>query len=309
LVKDDNEGGGALNFEFVKPTRVNWFGFLGTESDRNTMEITTGDGSRKTILIPAMGPGAVQQVAVDTPAVTKVAVNLMSSGAITSFGFSGYSPGKLAPEKPPIRLDTCKVLDFGSDSLGNIITSDNYIKDEFYGIWGVTITALASSGGYTPGGRARIFDTNKPGTAADGDPDLGSPNSKCKGGGPGVGLGGEPGMPGQNCKALNNVLIIQEDDKKSPDDNHGGGTLTFDFDGPVAINTISMINVEDDKDYVEAVDSDGKKYISFATDMGTNSVQYVPVNVRNVVKLTVYLGGSGAVDSLNICEVSLVIGI
>ena len=46
------------------------------------------------------------------------------------------------------------------------------------------------------------------------------PNVKCPGGGVGIGAGGEPGHPGENCAPLGNILIIQESDKRWADDNH-----------------------------------------------------------------------------------------
>ena len=33
----------------------------------------------------------------------------------------------------------------------------------------------------------------------------------CGGGGPGVGKGGQPGKPCENCNALGNILILSED--------------------------------------------------------------------------------------------------
>ena len=67
---------------------------------------------------------------------------------------------------------------------------------------------LASRKGF--GMKPRIFDTSNPGTVEAGDPDLGSPNEKCNGGGPGVGLGREPGSTGENCKPLEYALIVQK---------------------------------------------------------------------------------------------------
>jgi hypothetical protein len=60
--------------------------------------------------------------------------------------------------------------------------------------------ALASRKGF--GMKPRIFDTSNPGTVEAGVPNLGSPNEKCNGGGPGVILGGEPGSTGENCTPL-----------------------------------------------------------------------------------------------------------
>jgi hypothetical protein len=92
-------------------------------------------------------------------------------------------PSSLTPTMAPIvpvPLTGCKMLDFEYDSDGKRLTHMNYIKDQFYGYFGLTITAKARNQGYTPGGRARIFDSANPGpNANEGDPDLGTPNEKC----------------------------------------------------------------------------------------------------------------------------------
>mmetsp|Transcript_25496 Transcript_25496/g.46032 ORF Transcript_25496/g.46032 Transcript_25496/m.46032 type:complete len:81 (-) Transcript_25496:194-436(-) len=66
----------------------------------------------------------------------------------------------------------------------------------------------------------RIFDSGNPGGEtryACGDSDLGTPNEKCsKNPGPGRGIGGEPGSPGENCEPLGNVLIVQEPGSRVP---------------------------------------------------------------------------------------------
>ena len=89
------------------------------------------------------------------------------------------------------------------------------------------IDALATCGGFTPESKARIFDTSHPGSARDGDPDMGSPNTRCEIPGPGRGVAGRPGKPGENCKPQGNVLIIQESDKPTPDNNQKGGVVCF----------------------------------------------------------------------------------
>lgn len=71
----------------------------------------------------------------------------------------------------------------------------DYIKNQYYKKKnGVRIIAFSDTG-YTPSDKARIFDTSNPHS----DPDLGSPNEHCPGGGPGIGTGGVPGAEGANC--------------------------------------------------------------------------------------------------------------
>ena len=128
-------------------------------------------------------------------------------------------------------------LDFNQNTVRG-----QYITDDFRQDYGVVISAQGQLGsGYTPNGAARIFDSSQPG-GSNGDPDLGSPNWSCPGGGPGVGDGGKHGTAYENCNPLGMVLIIQETDKDTPDDNYGGGWITFDFDEPAHLDTIVIFD-------------------------------------------------------------------
>ena len=95
-------------------------------------------------------------------------------------------------------------VDFNTAADGTVIPGGTYIDTQYVGL-GMTFFA---EGGV--GDKPRAFNTPNPGTMECGDPDLGSPNERCSPPGPGIGEGGEPGMPGENCEALGNVLIIQE---------------------------------------------------------------------------------------------------
>ena len=116
-------------------------------------------------------------------------------------------------------------LDFSTSGNGTPLSGGDYVSDD----WALQGLLLSAAGGL--GTSPRIFDTSSVGTEEFGDPDLGTPNEKCSPAGPGVGVGGEPGKPGENCVFLGNALIIQEDNAKPsvPDDNVDGGTITFEF--------------------------------------------------------------------------------
>jgi len=108
-------------------------------------------------------------------------------------------------------------------------------------MYGLTIEASTTVGGFTPNGKARIYDTTKQGQ----DPDLESPNEKC--GGSGKGAGGEPGEPGENCnlKGEGNILIIQESNNENPNDNALGGTIKFSFGCPSPkLASVGLIDIE-----------------------------------------------------------------
>lgn len=102
------------------------------------------------------------------------------------------------------KCDLCTVINFSTKQEGDWIRND-YAAD------GVEITAypgpdllLGGIGGYAPNNAAHIFETSNP----IGDPDLGSPNSLCPGGGPGVGIGGGPGTEGENCVPIGSKCAL-----------------------------------------------------------------------------------------------------
>ena len=190
---------------------------------------------------------------------------------------------------------------------GTKLVGGDYLHEQFKPFYGLEFSA---SGGLR--NVPRLFDTAKVGTAAFGDPDLGSPNRNCAGGGPGFGSGGAPGPNGdnpyQNCNYLGNVLIIQEDNgyEDQPDDNQYGGTMSFDF-SPVAqeIYEIELLDI----DYpvsitVVYMDDNGMMQEKPPLDVplrGNNSLQKIALNEKNVVQLRLNLRSSGAVSSLSFC--------
>ena len=145
--------------------------------------------------------------------------------------------------------------------------------------------------GYTPGGKARIFDSNNP---TGGDKDLGSPNYSCDG--PGVGKGGRKGRPGENCNDLGKLLIIQESNKVDPDDLASGGKFTFSTDADKEMTFLRMGVLDiDETDVTLAVDSP----VKFA-GVGDNGFQdLVNPNPKLFANsFEVSMPGSGAVAYL-----------
>jgi hypothetical protein len=186
---------------------------------------------------------------------------------------------------------------------GTPLEGGAYVSNEWFDAHGLTLSA---SGGFSD--MPRLFNTSDVGDDIVGDPDLGSPNKKCDPSGPGVGVGGEPGQPGENCVPQGNVLIIQDEDTDQPDDNVDGGTITFDFAETVDfVYDIGLMDV----DYEGAIavlhkDEDGKDVTTIVDiDLfGDNAVQTVPINVANVSQLKLILSRSGAVTYLAFCQAS-----
>jgi hypothetical protein len=104
--------------------------------------------------------------------------------------------------------------------------------------------SISASGGYLD--VPRLLNTSDVGDEINGDRDLGSPNQRCSPSGPGVGVGGEPDMPGQNCVLQGNMLIIQESNAEQPDDNARGDMITFDFASKVkTVDAIGLMDIDE----------------------------------------------------------------
>jgi len=162
------------------------------------------------------------------------------------------------------------------------------------------VEASTTVGGYTPNGKARIYNTSKEGV----DPDLESPNEKC--GGNGKGSGGEPGRPGANCnpKGEGNVLIIQESEKALPNDNALGGMIMFAFDCPLSkLLSIGLIDIETWEQAFFEVFEYGAPKIQMIEGLGDNSVQTEAFDdAANVTGVNVMASNSFGVCSICFCN-------
>mmetsp|Transcript_39615 Transcript_39615/g.60909 ORF Transcript_39615/g.60909 Transcript_39615/m.60909 type:complete len:627 (+) Transcript_39615:162-2042(+) len=229
-----------------------------------------------------------------------------------------------APTPQPVN-EECPffTLDFAN------LVAGTYVHDELVYSHGVTITAKrkGTNKGYTPingshqnsGGAAMVFDTRYPtGTTGqglcsgdDGDPDLGSPNAECPGGGPGHGLGGEPTRvrygnrepnPYSNCDAQGNVLVIQESDKSCPDDTADGGWLIFEFEQATEVGFAKLLDVDEGTTPDFHFTHGGGAPSSSITNIpgtGDNGILKQPLNKSNVKQVSIEYWGSGSISELN----------
>ena len=196
-------------------------------------------------------------------------------------------------------------IDFSVTGDGTPLVDGEYVKYEWFSAYGLTVSAVANDGSFTPDGKPRIFDTADPGTNnGNGDPDLGSPNEKCSPAGPGYGYGGRPGQPGENCVPQGNVLIIQEQDKADPDDDSEGGNITFTFDFPVEeVVSVGLMDIEEQgRDFIEILRNDGSDPVIFPIlGLGDNSIQNETIREEFVKAVTISFIRSGAVRFICFC--------
>ena len=143
-------------------------------------------------------------------------------------------------------------------------------------------------------GPLMIFDSENPGA---GDLDLGTPNQDY--GGPGIGTGGAKAGAGPNFLHQKHILIISKDgDSEAPCDAPGGGTMTFEWNDPVRICFVDILDIEENGAKIQIFDALGTQ---IGTDipianLGDNSWQRITINTNYVAKMTVTFPGSGALS-------------
>jgi len=193
---------------------------------------------------------------------------ILSPGEIWTYTASAVAQDVSSPGTPV-------VVDFDADGLGAPLAAGTIVDDE-YANFGLAITSQNPA--LHP---AMIFDSANP---TGGDNDLATP---------GWGVG--------NDTPLGNVLIVSEDgNQNDPDDDAGGGTLTFDFDQPVTVDTISLLDIDTNESggtIVSVMQSSGTTSISIPA-LGNNSFQTVDINLDDVISIDVNFVSSGAVSEL-----------
>ncbi len=165
-----------------------------------------------------------------------------------------------------------RTIDFESDDDGLLLagdTGDQFVFADF------TVTGVSNS----PSGisnEAMIFDSANP---TGGDTDLATVSQ-------------------------GNLLIVSEDgDSSDPDDEAGGGTLTFDFNTPVNLTSIALVDAFEGGAQFEAFDSEGNSLgvIVIAAEGDGSDGKFGTVDLsqfEDVSQLVVTFDESGAVDDL-----------
>jgi hypothetical protein len=200
-------------------------------------------------------------------------------------------------------------IDFSIAANDTTLKNGDYVQDEWLD-YGMKVKAVAArGGGYTPGGKARIFDTT---IKSKEDPDLNSPNRRCRPiSGFGRGKGGGPGQPGENCnpKGEGNLLIIQEKDKAAPDDYMHGGRLTFDFDPPTTgVISVGLMDIENTEQAhfeihtVKTILAASPPIVRAIVGLGGNSIQEELIDVQHVTSLVLVSTSSFGVRFMNYCQ-------
>ncbi|MBV2361154.1 hypothetical protein KUH32_15425 [Thalassococcus sp. CAU 1522] len=97
-----------------------------------------------------------------------------------------------------------------------------------------------------------------------------------------------------------NAIIVSEDnDSDDPDDEAHGGTITFNFDAPSVVTSLTVLDIEEPGGMIDLYDAEGELISSIDIPItGNNGTAEVAIGVEGVAVMDVVLAGSGAVDDL-----------
>ena len=228
--------------------------------------------------ILAMGVNSFQIVKISAQPVRKMTIELVNGSALAKFIY------KLCPADRLCTMRICEYFDDFAEGAtvlaiqGGSITSDSPIL-------------------HPP----MIFNSTVP-TA--GDFDLGSPNEDCVPPGAGIGAGGAPGQPGENCVDLKNILIISDDaNPLAPKSYPSGGELIFDFTDPVLFKEMHFLNAATDGDTITLYDAGGVPVeLIDIPNVGVNGFTKIQSSFPYPIKqIVVAISGKTAISKVCYC--------
>ena len=339
-----SDDGGVITFSVTPEADVVYaIGLMNVGESGATVtvvhDVEAGSERTSTIVVVGLGDNGVQDIPVNLEKVSQVSVTFAGPGAVTSISFCAAPGGgtpqppvltavpslppsgspqesnvpsilpsmtfpaslsplptvllvhSVVPTSPPFLFFLNATIGFDTFPDGTPIEGGSYVSSEWLEEYGLTLTASV--------GVPRLLNTSDVETT-----NLGSPNERCDPPGPGVGEGGEPGMPGENCVSQGTVLIVQGSNTERPDENDGGGVITFDFSPLVPkVYNIGLMGIEGSGTTVTVVQEDEIGLETTSTivvnGLGRNSVQTVPIDLENVSQVNVNLSGPGAVSNLS----------
>ncbi|MFT4539441.1 MAG: hypothetical protein ACI835_001888 [Planctomycetota bacterium] len=209
----------------------------------------------------------------------------------TTAGLPAWTP----PYQLPLSgiAPDCLTLDMDF-AIGEEPELGQFVDDEWSPA-GITVSAINNTSGHPDA--AIIFDSANP---TGDDPDLAT-----------------PGTHPSNTVALGKLLIIAENTNgggdgfvDNPDDERFGGVITFDFDNPITICSITVVDIDDgDLSWLEFHQQGGGINVIPLQNMGDNSVQTIGFTEDDVMRLEVHFGGSGGIGGLELSPCPLLVNL
>jgi len=167
--------------------------------------------------------------------------------------------------------DSTILIDFEADPSGNPFTRGDQITDAYQNL-GLTIDTAGSFAGVIP---PMIFDSENP---TGGDDDLRTIDQ-------------------------GNVLIISEDNNSlDPDDNFAGGAFRFQWDTPVQVKEIGLLDIDSNEQFrIITLDSNDNVISNsgFLPGNGNNQLLDISLDADDVSAMIVNISNSGAITHLS----------
>jgi len=190
----------------------------------------------------------------------------------------------------PDCIDECPmVIDIDTDPWDEGIAAGDDVEYAYMN-WGVTIETYTDPS-MTVADPSLAWDSGAPTV---GDEDKGTPNQDF--GGPGIGFGGEAGMPGENAVALHNLM-------KGDEDTNTWWLLNF--TSSTCVHSIDFIDVDTDELPAQVILFDVNVQTIATIDslpMGDNSVQTLDLGgICGVYVMMIDFYGGGGWDNLVVC--------
>jgi len=277
---DDAYNGGLIHFNFDQPQTICSVVLVDIDDSEPNTGITklrfyadnAGTQQISAVTVLPQGDNSVQTVFVRVFGVLRMDVKMGGSGGV--------------PE-----ISMCPtVVNFDQNTFGVPMdfTPGEVVTTQYAGV-GLTIWADNAR----PGGpdKAIIFDSGNP---TGGDFDLKTP-----------GYGPDNNVfEGKILIIAENVVDLNQDGLvDDPDDEAQGGWIYFDFDMPVRVGELTVLDVDTyESSYVECRDENNLMVESAPLhNMGDNSRQVMHMQANTVRRLVVRFGGSGSVTNLRFC--------
>lgn len=185
----------------------------------------------------------------------------------------------------------CERLNFNwqrQDPFGSRMLETGEVVSEQWAEAGIHVSAESSVNGTDT---VVIFDSSNP---TGGDFDLQTP---------GYGPGNDTPL-GNLLIIASDVVDLDDDDMiDDPDDDENGGTIYFDFDDPVTMCSIGVVDMDDGGigSVIRFRDGDGTLLDTIAfPSIGDNSFQEVFFTIHDVQRVEVFLKSSGAIPFMGL---------
>merc|ERR1719223_2282663 len=102
------------------------------------------------------------------------------------------------------------------------------------------------------------------------------------------------------------MIISENNNEERPDDEASGGAIVFTFANPTPVDYVEIIDIDINEleGFIECTDIDGVVTRIVLVAYGDNAYFRAQFSLINIVNVTVFFPGSGAISSIVFCSAS-----